>query len=60
MLPIIIRESVWYFEGPKQNNAKIIILRDFKCAVYFTEMLPIIIINCYQWLSAVFINGYQL
>ena len=28
-------------------------------ALYFTEMLPIIIINGYQWLSAVFINGYQ-
>ena len=28
--------------------------------LYFTEMLQIIIINCYQWLSAVIINGYQL
>ena len=27
---------------------------------YFTEMLKIIIINYYQWLSAVFISGYQL
>ena len=30
-------------------------------ALYFTEMLQIIIINGYQWLSGVFfINGYQL
>ena len=30
-------------------------------ALYFTEMLHIIIIiNRYQWLSAVFINVYQL
>ena len=29
-------------------------------ALYFTEMLQIIIINCYQWLSTIIINGYQL
>ena len=26
-------------------------------ALYFPEMLQIIIINCYQWLAAAFING---
>ena len=28
-------------------------------ALYFAEMLQIIIINCYQWLSAVVMNGYH-
>ena len=47
--------------GPKQNNANNYHFTWFSMcfgALYLTEMLQIIIINCYQWLSAVFINSY--
>ena len=47
--------SVWYLEGPKQNNAKIIILRDFQCALVYY-----ILQRCYKLLLFTVINGYQL
>ena len=50
-----MRESVWYLEGHKQNIAKIIILRDFQCA-----LVHYILQRCYQLLLLTAINGYQL
>ena len=52
---IDVRESVWYLEGPKQNNAKLIILRDFQCA-----LVHYILQRCYKLLLLTVINGYQL
>ena len=51
---IDVRERVWYLEGPKQNNAKIIILRDFQCA-----LVHYILQRCYELLLLTVINGYQ-
>ena len=52
---IDVRESVWYLEDPKQNNANIIILRDFQCA-----LVHYILQRCYKLLLLTVINGYQL
>ena len=49
---IDVRESVWYLEGPKQNNAKIIILRDFQCALVHYILQRLLLLTV--------INGYQL
>ena len=46
---------MWYLEGPKQNNAKIIILRYLQCA-----LVHYILQRCYQLLLLTVINGYQL
>ena len=53
---IDVRERVWCLEGPKQNDAKIIISRDFQCA-----LVHYILHRCYKLLLlTVIYNGYQL